>query len=519
VSELRLLLIEDSALDAELILARLTEGSFVCASWRVQTRADYEAALAGCAFDVILADFALPSFDGITALKLAQERCPDVPFLFVSGAMGEEVAIETLKSGATDYVLKQRLERLVPAVRRALREAAERAERRRLEEALRRRAEELAEADRRKDEFLATLAHELRNPLGPIRNALQLLRLHGTGDPVLEKARAIAERQTRNLSRLVDDLLDVSRVGRGKLHLHKERVDLSVVAGLAAESVRPLMEERRHRLSVELAAEPLPLDADPVRLEQVMTNLLTNAAKYTDPGGHIWLATARENGTGLLRVRDTGIGIPAEAQGRIFDLFMQTEPALNRSQGGLGIGLTLVKRLVELHGGTIAVASPGAGRGSEFTVRLPLAVRPAEAASGPGAAAATGAGPGRTRRILVVDDNRDGAESLALLLRFWGHEALLAHDGPTALAVGEAEAPDVVLCDIGLPGMDGYQVAQRLRQRLRGRPMLVALTGYGQDADRRRSREAGFDHHLTKPVDPESLRGLLGQGAGRAEPS
>jgi two-component system CheB/CheR fusion protein len=508
VSKLRLLLLEDSPLDAELILAQLADGGFECDASRVQTRADFEAALAGDCPDLILADFSLPSFDGVTALKLAQGRCPDVPFLFVSGAMGEEVAIETLKSGATDYVLKQRLERLVPAVRRALREAEERAERRRLEEALRQRAEELAEADRRKDEFLATLAHELRSPLATIRNAVQLMRLQGVADPTLERARDIVERQTRNLSRLVDDLLDLSRIGRDKMELRRERVDLSATAGLAVESARPLLDSRQHRLSVELAAEPLWLDADPVRLEQVITNLLNNAAKYTDPGGHVWLTTARDDGQAVLRVRDNGIGIPAELQARIFDLFMQSERALDRAQGGLGIGLTLVRRLVELHGGTIQVASPGAGRGSEFTVRLPLAVGPVGAAAAP-AAAPEAAAAARTKRVMVVDDNRDGAESLAMLLRFWGHEPELAHDGPSAVELAEAARPDVVLLDIGLPGMDGYQVARRLRDRLDPRTMLVALTGYGQDEDRRRAREAGFDHHLIKPVDMDALRALL----------
>jgi two-component system CheB/CheR fusion protein len=506
VTKLRLLHLEDSALDAELVADRLTEGGFDCAVTRAQTRADYEAALDGGSFDLILADFSLPSFDGISALRLAHERCPNVPFLFFSGAMGEEVAIETLKSGATDYVLKQRLERLVPAVHRALREARERAERERLEEALRQRAEALAEADRRKDEFLAMLAHELRNPLAPIRNALQIMRLRGVHDPALESARDIIERQVQHLTRLVEDLLDVSRITRGKVQLRKERVDLSATATLALEIARPLIEKRHHRLSVELAAGPLWLEADPVRLEQVISNLLNNAAKYTDPGGHITLTTAREGDEAVLRVRDTGIGISPEMQARIFDLFIQADRALDRSQGGLGIGLTLVRRLVELHGGTIHVASPGPGRGSEFSVRLPVVERPEEAAAPASPPPATA---GRAKRVVVVDDNKDGAESLAMLLRFWGHDTVVAHDGRAALAMVAAEAPDVVLLDIGLPGMDGYQVARALRERLDSRPVLVALTGYGQDEDRRRSREAGFDHHLTKPVDPEALKGLL----------
>ncbi len=510
MSELRLLHLEDSDLDHELVIHQLTEGGFQCVVRRAQKRDEFRQALEEGCNDIILADYSLPSFDGVSALKMAQEHCPDTPFLFVSGAMGEEVAIETLKSGATDYVLKQNLERLVPSVRRALREATDRAERRRLEEQLRERAEELAEAHRRKDEFLAMLSHELRNPLAPIRNALQFMRMSGKLDPASAQARDIIERQATHLSQLVDDLLDVTRITRGKVQVRRERIDLATVAHSATETVRPLLETRQHRLTLDLGTEPVLADADSLRVEQVITNLLTNAAKYTDPGGQIWLTISREGEQAVIRVRDTGIGIPPELQARIFDLFMQAEPAFDRSLGGLGIGLTLVRRLVELQRGSIAVYSQGPGHGSEFTVRLPL-YKPAPDAPPPVTPeVASAVRQPRTRRVVIVDDNKDGAESLAMLLEFWGHEVKVAYDGPSALKTVQAENPDVVLLDIGLPGMDGYQVARRVREHAQNsHAVLVAMTGYGQDEDRRRTRQAGFDYHLTKPINPGALQDLI----------
>jgi signal transduction histidine kinase/ActR/RegA family two-component response regulator len=514
VSNLRLLHLEDSPLDAELILATLAAGGIDCDVHRVQTRADFEAALADGCYDLILADYSLPAFDGITALRIAHARCPGTPFLFVSGALGEELAIETLKNGATDYVLKQRLERLVPSVRRALREAEERAERKRLQEALRQRAEQLAEIDRRKDEFLAMLAHELRNPLAPIRNALQILRLRDVADPLVRQARDIIDRQVQQMTRLVDDLLDVARISRGKIRLRKERVELRKVVNLAVETTRPFIDKRQHQLTVSLPPEPLWLEADPVRLEQILANLLNNAAKYTDPGGRIWLTAERVRGTRdaaedvVLRVRDNGIGIPPEMRARIFEAFAQADQSLDRSQGGLGIGLTLVRLLAELHGGAVEVHSEGAGKGSQFTVRLPLDAREAPAAAH--RSAVNAAQSLRPRRVLVVDDNQDGAESLGMMLRLWGHEAYLAFDGPGALRAVEEYRPEAVFMDIGLPEMDGYQVAKRLRERYDPqRLVLVALTGYGQDEDRRRSSEAGFNYHLVKPVDLGALETIL----------
>ncbi len=506
-SDLRVLLLEDSELDAELVVHQLVDGGLQCAPERVQSRSEFAAALDRGGWDVILSDYSLPGFDGGAALHLARERCPDVPFLFVSGAIGEEVAIETLKAGATDYVLKHRLERLVPAVRRALAEARERAERRRLEAELRRRAEELAEADRRKDEFLALLAHELRNPLAPLRNGLQILRL-AEGDAVARaQARAMMERQLGHLVRLVDDLLDVSRITRGKMELRRSRVRLEDVVGSAVEAARPLIDAAGHTLDVALPDRPVVLDADLTRLAQVFANLLTNSAKYTPPGGRIWLTAEARDGEVVVAVRDTGIGIPVEALPTIFDMFSQVDRSIEKTTGGLGIGLALVKGLVEMHGGTVTAVSPGPDRGSTFTVRLPvLDRRPAAAGPATDENALGSAG----RRVLVVDDNRDGAESLAMMLRLLGNEAHTAHDGLEAVEAAGRLRPDLILLDIGMPKLNGYDTARRIREQPWGRGVvLVALTGWGQEADRRKSREAGFDAHMTKPIEPGGLEKLL----------
>ena len=369
----------------------------------------------------------------------------------------------------------------------------------------RKRAEEaLREADRRKDEFLATLAHELRNPLAPIRNALHILKPPATDAAAAERLRAMMERQVRHMTRMVDDLLDVSRITRGKVVLRKEVVTLAGVVERVVEATRPLVEERRHEVTLDLPPEPVCLEADPTRLEQVLANLLNNAAKYTDPGGRVRLTARREGGDLVLHVRDNGVGIAADMLGRVFEPFVQADRVLHQSQGGLGIGLTLVRRLVEMHGGTVTAHSDGPGTGSEFVVRLPalgkdeggrLTEEPEAAPVDP------------SRRVLVVDDNVDAAESLAMLLRMAGHEVRVAHDGPAALAAVEADPPEVVFLDIGMPVMNGYDVARRLRER----PglMLVAMTGWGQDEDLRRSREAGFAHHLVKPVEPATLYRLL----------
>jgi PAS domain S-box-containing protein len=374
-------------------------------------------------------------------------------------------------------------------------------------------AEQLAQADRRKDEFLAMLAHELRNPLAPIRTALQIVKMSAATTSQAEPAWQMMERQVQQLIRLVDDLLDVSRITHGQIHLRPEHVELAAVVAAGLETSRPLIEARRHELTVALPPEPLWLQADLTRLAQVCSNLLNNAAKYTEEGGHIWLTAQRLGNEVVLRVRDTGIGMTPEMLTQAFDLFAQADRSLDRSQGGLGIGLTLVRSLVRLHGGSVQAFSDGPGKGSEFVVRLPVleGVQPA----GPAPEGANGAGP--CRRILVVDDNADAANTLAQFLGMTGHEVRTAYSGPVALEVARAFRPEVVLLDIGMPGMDGYEVARRLRREPGlERVLLLALTGYGHDEDRRLSRAARIDHHLVKPVEPEALKALLAAPASPA---
>jgi two-component system CheB/CheR fusion protein len=382
------------------------------------------------------------------------------------------------------------------------------AERKGLEEALRERAAALVEADRQKDDFLAMLAHELRNPLAPIRNVAQLLRLRGTSDPSVRRASEIVERQVGHLARLVDDLLDVSRITRGKIELCKEPIDLAIVIRQALENLAPLMTARRHELSLSLPTAPLWLEADPVRLVQVVQNLLENAAKYTEPGGRIWVSAAGELDEVVLRVRDTGNGIAPELLPQIFDLFTQAERTLDRSQGGLGLGLTLVRRLVAMHGGSVSVQSPGLGQGSEFVVRLPHGPRASQVRE-EATLVAVPASPS-PRRVLVVDDNEDAAASLAELLQLSGHQVRVVHNGAATLEAAASSVPDVIFLDIGLPGMSGFEVARQLRKRSGFEDVtIVAVTGYGQTEDRQRAAEAGFDHHLVKPVDVKRLESLL----------
>jgi PAS domain S-box-containing protein len=371
--------------------------------------------------------------------------------------------------------------------------------------------EELKEADRRKDEFLAMLAHELRNPLAPVCNALQILKLPGLPEQEMQEARDVIGRQVGQLSRLVDDLLDVSRITRGKITLRMVPVELTAVLARAVETSRPLIEANRHTFTLCSTPEPVWVLADPTRLEQVFTNLLNNSAKYTERGGSIRLTAERQEDDVLVRVRDTGFGIPAHVLPHVFELFAQADRTLDRSQGGLGIGLTLVKTLVELHGGTVTAHSEGPGQGSEFVVRLPIS----REAAGPGDAGEEGPLPAPSKvatplRILVVDDNRDLVESLAILLRLWGHEVRTAHDGLSGLKAARSYRPQVVFLDIGLPGLDGYELARRLRAEVGGGMKLIAVTGYGQEEDRRRALEAGFDAHLVKPADLGDVQRLLG---------
>jgi PAS domain S-box-containing protein len=366
---------------------------------------------------------------------------------------------------------------------------------------------ELQEADRRKDEFLATLAHELRNPLAPIRNSLHILRACGVDGRLAQQATDMMARQVDHIVRLVDDLLEVSRVVRGKIELRPERLELAAIVRRAAEMAQPALDAQGQELVLSLPDRPVYVRGDAVRLTQVLNNLLNNAAKYSNHAGRVWLEVEPAGDQVETRVRDSGVGIPAELLGRVFDLFVQGDRTLARSQGGLGIGLTLVRKLVELHGGSVTARSAGPGRGSEFVVRLPTLPEGDPAAAGP---AGVPNGQHSRLRVLVVDDNVDAAESLAVMIRLWGHEVHLAHDGRSALAAAAALRPDVVLLDIGMPGMDGYEVARRLRQDPDlGAAVMVAVTGWGQEDDRRRSHEAGFTFHLTKPVDPRLLEEFL----------
>jgi PAS domain S-box-containing protein len=392
--------------------------------------------------------------------------------------------------------------------------------RRRLEDQLRQKASELAEANARKNEFLAMLGHELRNPLAPIRNAVKIMKQRGADDPTVRWAREVIDYQIRQMAQLVDDLLEISRVTRGKVRLHKERVDVATIVAYAVETSRPILDAHRHHFSISLPPQPVYVHADQVRLAQVLSNLLNNAAKYTNDGGQIRLSVGVEGPDVAFRVRDNGVGIPAEMLSRVFDLFTQVDRSLDRSQGGLGLGLTLVQSLVEMHGGTVRAHSDGPGQGSEFVVSLPRTIpEPAADPLTPPAHSPSSVHLGSpassetnllSRRVLVVDDNVTSAQSLELVLSLEGHEVQVVHDGPDALKALERRPFDVVLMDIGLPGMSGYDAARQVRRQ----PglehlLLIAVTGYAEDEARVRSREAGFDDHLVKPVDPDTILSLL----------
>jgi PAS domain S-box-containing protein len=380
-------------------------------------------------------------------------------------------------------------------------------ERRRMEDSLRGLAADLADADRRKDEFLATLAHELRNPLAPLTNTLEFLKRSSNQDASVRRGLDTMERQLEQLVRLVDDLLDLSRITHNRIELRKRPVELASVLRQAVLAAQPLADAARHTIEVDVPSEPVYLHADPVRLTQVFGNLLNNSCKYTPPGGTIRVTAQRDDQSAVVTVTDTGIGIPRDRLASIFDMFAQVDQTLERSQGGLGIGLTLVKRLVEMHSGSVEAQSAGEGHGSTFVVRLPAALDVAYVAQPAATETQTSSA---THRILVVDDNEDSADSLAMLLQLTGHEVFIAHDGHSALDAAEQHRPGVALLDIGLPSLNGYDVCRRIRQEPWGKTMvLIALTGWGQDEDRRRSQEAGFDGHLVKPVDHTRLLTLL----------
>jgi signal transduction histidine kinase len=427
---------------------------------------------------------------------------------------GETTEIDIVGPGGSTRVAELRVVETEwegePALLASLRDITEH---KRLQEQLEQKVRELAEVDRRKDEFLAMLAHELRNPLAPILNAVHVMRLQGNDQALREAMRDVVERQVRYMSRLVDDLLDVSRITRGKIQLRMEPVNLVSIIHRAVETTRPTFEARTHRLETALPTTPIRLLGDPIRLEQVLVNLLNNAAKYTEPGGEVALSAAIDGAETCVTVRDNGIGIAPSFLPRVFDLFTQADNSPARSYGGLGIGLTLVQSLVQIHGGTIEAHSDGLGLGSTFRLRLPLAMSavPLPAPKREPQASESAPGPRRSRRVLIVDDNVPSADSLALIIKLWGHDARVANTGTEALETAAAYRPEITLLDIGLPGMDGYEVARHIRESTElSSIMLIAMTGYGRDEDRKRAREAGFDHHLVKPIDLDLLEQMLG---------
>jgi PAS domain S-box-containing protein len=368
----------------------------------------------------------------------------------------------------------------------------------------------LEEANQRKDQFIALLAHELRNPLAPLRNGLQVIRLAGTDTNAIAQAREMMDRQLSHMVRLIDDLLDISRVSQNKMELRRSRVLLKDVISSAVETARPAIEEAGHEFAISLPSEPVYLDADLTRLAQVVANLLNNSAKYTERGGRILLAAERQGGEAIISVRDTGLGIPANDLPRIFDMFSQVDRSIERSTGGLGIGLALVKGLVEMHGGTVTASSPGQGKGSTFVVKLPVLESTAPLALDIPATEPLHAGP--RRRILVVDDNRDSANSMALMLRLMGNEVRTAHDGLQAIETAAEFRPKAILMDLGMPKLNGYDATERIREQPWGRDMtIIAMTGWGQEVDRTQSHEVGCDGHLVKPVNVSDLENLLTQ--------
>jgi signal transduction histidine kinase len=499
--ERRLLVLAPVGKDASLVEAMLRKDAVACFACHNLERLSQELERGAAA--ILVAEEALPHDSRLIDLIQRQPQWSDLPVLVLTRPGADSAAVaQALRTLGNVTLLERpvRVTALASAVHSALR-ARER------QYQTRAHLLEREDADRRKDEFLATLAHELRNPLAPIRNSVSLLRLSGAAGPA-GQVWEMMDRQVDHMVRLVDDLMEVSRITRGKIELRKEMVDLAEVVAAAVETSRPLIDAARHQLTIELPPEALPVEADPVRLAQVFSNLLNNAVRYTDPGGRIGIAAKRDDGSAVVIVSDTGIGIAAEALPRVFDMFVQANARDSRAQSGLGIGLTLVRSLVEMHGGSVAARSAGAGLGSEFLVRLPLARHDVRRA--PAAAGATGRTIPGLPRVMVVDDNRDAADSLAAVLKLLGAEVRVTNDGRTALDELGAFRPAVVFLDLGMPGMDGYETARHMRAREDTRStLIIALTGWGQDSDRRQTQAAGFNQHLVKPADITALRAVL----------
>lgn len=496
MDNLRILHLDIDADASESIRRLLADGESGIKIDRVERMAEFQPAVASHDYDLILSAWTLPETDGMQALQTTLNYPPSAPFILVVDSINPEQAVDVIKAGADDIVLKSDLSRLLPSIERALQS----------HETGPAKPDNIVEADRRKDEMLVMLVHELRNPLAPMRSAVEVLRLIGAHDPALKHHTDIIDRQISYQARLIGDLFDISRILEGKMEMQKSPIDLNDVLTQAVELSLPPIEVRRHKLNMNVHGKPLRVEGDPDRLVQAIGALLANSVKFTEKDGEIWLEATADDGRVVVRVRDTGMGIAPEMLPHIFDL--PIELGRDRSRGGLGVGLTLVKQIVDLHGGTIEAHSDGLGRGSEFVITLP-ALAEGRIAGKPRAPVFTPSWS-PMRRILIVDDVADSAESLADLLILWGHDIQTAHDGPTALKVAHAFQPEVVLLDIGMPGMDGYEVARKLREMEEcADALVVAMTGYGQDEDRELALDAGFDRHLTKPVDLEELQKIL----------
>lgn len=532
---INILLVDDDPRNLTVLESILTDPAYRLV--RAETPDQALLSLVQEEFALIVLDIQMPGMSGFELAQMVKQRkkTAGVPIIFLTAYYSEaEYVLEGYDSGAVDYLHKPvnpvilRSKVAVFAQLHRSRRAAERnnlalmqeIEHRRqaeeqltrlnleLEERVEQRMAELKEAHRRKDEFLATLAHELRNPLAPIRNALQILKGSPSSTEIIHKVAQVMDRQVHHLVRLIDDLLDVSRVMGGKIELRKEAVELRSAIVSAVETVQTQVDKQGHHLEVQLPPEPLYIYADPIRLTQIIGNLLTNATKYTEPNGHILITGERSKNNAILCVRDSGIGISRDMLPHIFELFVQADQTATRSQGGLGIGLTLVRNLVEMHEGEVTANSEGLGKGSEFVVTLPLASHNTAATSlSPEEEPRTGL---TGIRLLVVDDNKDAAITLGMLLRLRSHDVRTAHSGATALQTAAEFKPEIVFLDIGMPIMDGYEVARHLRT-IQGLEniILVALTGWGQQGDRQRATDAGFNFHLTKPADPVAIETIL----------
>jgi signal transduction histidine kinase/CheY-like chemotaxis protein len=508
----RALIVTPNPVDAELALGFLAENAIPAGAYESIAQLNGELpADAGC---IVLVEEALDDADlhGLRELLELQPAWSDLPLVLVAGAGRSALVARAFPEAGNVTLLERPLNplTLVSAVQAGLRARVRQLE---VRDLLQKREEAL----RQRDDFLAMLAHELRNPLAPMRYAISLLKTLQTDEPLVAKTRDMLERQVSHMTRIVDDLLDVARLERGKVTLRRERFDLNGAVSAALEACLPAVRARSHEASLRLAEAPLFVNADPVRVDQLLTNLIVNASKFTPHGGRIELGTRREGDAALVSVRDNGIGIRPEMLEAVFTPFTQDGQTLARSAGGLGIGLSIARAIAQLHGGSLRARSDGPDRGAVFEASFPLSseapvpdARPQPVPDARRQALCEQAL--RRRRVLVVEDNADIRESLRLLLGLWGHEVLLAETGGEGLELALQKKPDIALIDIGLPGLDGYEVARRIREQAAGRPAgmrLVAMTGYGQPADRARTAQAGFDEHLLKPVDADTLRRLL----------